>query len=154
MAEKRREENLIEMLSQHIRRIERFDDATADQDIILSKEHRTSVLKEDMGIRKMPITWPLYRYNMFYIVTVPPETTVPTHEHSEDVFRLVIDGSLILNSKHTVEKGEWFVVKSGVKYKVKTTTGYTALSAYTSICQTRRGSAFTTRKKGPQPPRA
>jgi len=113
-----------------------------NKDIVVSRDldPDTEILEEDWGITKKPVVWPLQDYKMFYMVNVPPGTEVPAHSHDEDVFRLIVGGQLTINDV-PVKAGEWVVVKRGVKYVVKTDTGYTAMSGYTSMCRTGRGVA-------------
>ena len=49
----------------------------------------------------------------------------------------MIAGNLKINGRD-VEPGEWFVVPAGTIYEIETSKGYTAMSAYTSNCRTRR----------------
>lgn len=132
--------NVLEFLSDYTRRLEDVNHAFSEKGIVVSSDvaESTDVLEEDWGITKKPIVWPLQDYKMFYLVNVPPGTEVPAHSHDEDVFRLIVDGSLTINDV-PVHAGEWVVVKKGVRYVVKTDSGYTAMSGYTSICRTGRG---------------
>lgn len=143
--------NVLEYLSDYIRRLENVHHIFANMDIILSTQVQdaAAALEEDWDIRKMPVVWPLMDYKMFYIVTVPPNTTVPKHRHDEVVFRMIVDGELTIND-FPIKQGEWIVVKKDVDYIVKTVTGYKALSAYRSVCRTGRG--FDARDKDVTPP--
>ena len=143
---KQRSKNTLEMLSDHIRRIERFSENVADLKVIVSSDFTKPLLKEDLGIQKVPISWPLYKYNMFFVVSVPARTVVPSHVHDEDVFRYVLEGTLKLNGRK-IKAGEWFVVRAGTTYRIFTDTGYKAISGYTSICRTRRGMDRTQRRQ-------
>jgi len=92
---------------------------------------------DDDSITKKSIAYPVYSKNMFYIVEVPAAKNIDAHKHDEDIFRILINGDLKINGRN-VEIGEWFVVPKGTNYEIETLGGYKALSAYTSVCQTRR----------------
>jgi hypothetical protein len=104
--------------------------------IVLSTEVNIATLW-DGDVEKTPIAWPLFNgYNMFYIVRVPPKKRVRRHSHDEDVFRLVVEGSLIINGHVRVKEGMWFVIRANTPYEIETETGYTAFSGYGAACIT------------------
>lgn len=92
---------------------------------------------ESDQIKKTPIGWSLADYNMFYIVDVPANTFVSPHAHDEDIFRVLIDGDLTINGV-SIDKGDWFVVKAGTTYSIRTENGYKSFAGYGHWCQTRR----------------
>src|SRR5436309_188767 len=123
---------ILETFGSHVTRLERIEKQYGDAGIIFSADIRVPKLfdGDDDSIVKTPIGWPLYRHNMFYIVSVPAGTRVTQHTHDEDLFRLVIHGSLVVNDRE-VNVGEWFVVKKGTPYKIDTSRGYQTLAGYT-----------------------
>jgi hypothetical protein len=132
------QDSTLERLSDYVRRIEEYEDEL-DREIILSTDVDPEPLTDSLDIAKTPVVWPLMDAKMFYYTDVPPETEVPPHSHPEDIFRIVIDGSLTVNG-HEIEEGMWFVVRSDTEYHVETEEGYDALASYTSVCQTHYGS--------------
>jgi hypothetical protein len=112
--------------------------ANVDKPIILSTEVKIATLTDIGDIKKIPVAWPLYTngHKMFYITTVPKGTRVPRHSHEEDVFRLVIKGSLVLNRSIHVKEGMWFVIRGNTLYEIDTETGYITLSGYRFLCET------------------
>jgi hypothetical protein len=115
-----------------------------DKLIILSSDVRIPMLR-DAEIKREPIAWPLFKNenHMAYIVTVPANTEIPLHSHDEDVFRLVIKGSLVLNREINVKEGMWFVGRAQNPYEIKTETGYTAFGDYMHRCPSRQpGGSF------------
>lgn len=129
--------NVLEWFSDYLKRIETTH-AQANlegKEIIVSTDFNVEQLSESGNIKKTPIVWPLHLYNMFYITEVPPNTSIPIHFHDEPVFRYVVKGDLEINGIK-IQPETWFVVQKGVKYQIKTESGYTALVGYTSICQT------------------
>ena len=124
---------IFETLSSHIERIERFQKQFKDKDIILSTDFEPEIML-DNGIPKTPIVWPLYQYNMFYLTTVTPKTTVDKHSHNEDIFRFVTKGSLILNKTIKIDEQSWFIVRKNVPYEVYTETGYSVIAGYGVSC--------------------
>jgi hypothetical protein len=127
-----------ETLSKYIERIENVDLKSRDG-IILSRDIKIPYLLDGEAddIIKTPIAWPLLDYKMFYIVSTKPGLKVEPHSHDESIFRLLIEGDLVVNGI-SIEVGEWFLVEAGTTYSIESKNGYTAMSAYTSICQTRR----------------
>ena len=131
-----------EKLSTYLDRIERLEGQFFDKSIVISSTVRTKEILidgDDERISKEPILWRLYQHNMFYIVNVPAGTVVKKHSHQEDLFRFIAKGSLLLNNEFVINSGEWFVIKAGTPYEITTKEGYTSFAAYTSICQTNRG---------------
>ena len=124
-----------EKLSSYIAQLEGADLQIQDQGgIVVSDQVQIArSLGGDPAIEKYPIAWPLYRHFMFYRVVVPAGKLVPLHSHEEDIFRLVIQGSLKVNNI-AIEQGMWFVVRAGTEYEISTVSGYVALSAYKYIC--------------------
>src|SRR2546423_1661086 len=101
-----------ELFSQYVARIETSLLHLKEKRVILSTDIRTRPLGGGRGIKKLPIVWPLYQHNMFYIVTIPEGTRVRRHKHDEDVFRYIIEGSLIVtaeNKRYEIREGMWFV---------------------------------------------
>lgn len=129
---------LLETFATFVSRLEDYAEQVDKQDILISKDITVEALQEGNGITKTPLVWPLIDYKMFYITTVPKNTKVERHSHIENVFRLVISGSLSINGK-MVQAGEWFVVKRNTPYEIITETGYQALSGYGMACQTGGG---------------
>jgi len=142
--------DLLENLSDFTKRIEKLAPEFAKKKLIISTELATRALKEDRGVRKTPVTWPLWDYKMFYIVDVPAKTTVPKHSHDEAVFRILISGSLTVNRVHIDEPGTWWVVPEFTEYEITTETGYKLLSSYVSHCTTGRQQALRDRKGAPR----
>ena len=132
---------VFETFATYLTRLEKAQPELVDKPIILSRETKIAFLKDgdDESITKVPIAWPLYQYNMFYVVNVPPKKHVAKHSHDEDIFRFVVKGSMLINDIVKVSEGEWFVIRSGTPYEIQTETGYTTIAAYTSVCRTNRG---------------
>ena len=133
------ETRVTETLFTFLERIERNKEQTAHSDIVFSDELRKEILLdgEDLSIEKEPILWPMVDKNMFYIVRTPPGVSVPSHAHSESIFRLLVSGSLTINDRLVDVPGTWFVVKAGTPYKIESSTGYVTLAGYGMACQTR-----------------
>ena len=135
-----------EKFSTYLDRIERLEDQFASESIILSTNLKAKELLidgDDERIVKEPILWRLYQHNMFYIVTVPAGTVVKKHQHDEDLFRFIAQGSLILNNEHKIVAGTWFVIRANTPYEITTEDGYVSFGGYTSICRTNRGTFGT-----------
>ncbi len=132
-----------ETLSTYIDRIERFEDQFLERDIIVSTDLPNELLidGDDEDIVKEPILWRLFTHNMFYVVTVPADKSIPTHCHEEDIFRFIAQGSLVLNDEYNLKAGTWFVVKANTPYQIKTEEGYISVAGYVSRCKTRRPQA-------------
>ena len=146
--------DLLEPLSAHIERIERFAPTFANQTLIVSTELDVDVFEENQGVTKAPIPWPLLDYKMFYIVDVPAGVTIPKHSHEESVFRILISGSLTVNGRKIDQPGTWYVVRALTEYEISTETGYRVLSGYTSNCRTGRERALQKQEaQEPSPPR-
>lgn len=142
--------DVLELLSSHLARIEKFAPLLAKKELILSTDLEIDAFEEDRGIKKTPIVWPLLDYKMFYIVDVPANATIARHSHEEAVFRVLLSGSLVLNGKKIDRPGTWYVVPALTEYEIKTDTGYSALSAYTSICMTGREQALKSKIIAPR----
>jgi quercetin dioxygenase-like cupin family protein len=130
-----------ERLSTYVDRLERLGGRFADDGVMLSTsitERELLVDGDDDRITKDPVLYPLFKHNMFYLVTVPAGTVVTPHAHDEDIFRLIVKGSLLLNKKYRIEAGTWFAIRAGSKYEITTEEGYLSLAGYTSNCRTRR----------------
>jgi hypothetical protein len=136
---------LLETFATFVARLEEYVPEIDKHDILISRDIDVTPLREGNGITKMPVIWPLIDYKMFYITTVPPKTKVAKHSHIENVFRLVISGSLVVNDK-PVGAGEWFVVRRNVPYEIYTESGYQVLSGYGQACQTGGGDAASPNK--------
>ncbi len=131
-------------LSKYIRRIELAEEnADLSASIITSDDLYIPALT-DGPIKRHQIAWRLYELSMFYIVKADPGTTVEEHFHDEDVFRLLIHGSLKVTAG--VEKGrmqkqmtewQWFVVRAGTPYEIEADCqhGYVALGGYRMRCR-------------------
>jgi len=113
-----------------------------DKPIILSTDIHIPSLKggDDRSIEMVPIAWPLYERDepMSYVVTVPPNKSVPLHSHDEDVFRYIVKGSLVLNGSIQIDEGMWFVVKANTPYETYTEGGYKAFFQYNHVCMSSR----------------
>lgn len=133
--------DLLETLSSHLARIEEFAPRFAKKKLIVSTDFKVQPFKEDGGITKTPIPWPLLDYKMFYIVEVPARRKVAKHSHDESVFRILISGSLTVNGRRIDKPGTWYVVPALTDYEIKTDSGYMVLSGYTSNCRTNRQQA-------------
>ncbi|KAB8059912.1 hypothetical protein GCN74_11085 [Janthinobacterium sp. FT14W] len=130
-----------ERLSTYIDRLERLGAKFGSDGVMLSTSITNRELLvdgDDDRITKDPIMYPLFQHNMFYLVTVPEGTVVTPHAHDENIFRLIVKGSLLLNKKYLIEAGTWFAIKAGSKYEITTENGYISLAGYTSNCRTRR----------------
>lgn len=133
---------VVEKLSTYLDRIERLEGQFISERIIISTDIRKKELLidgDDERIVKEPILWRLYQQHMFYVVTVPAGTIVKQHQHDEDLFRYIAQGSLLLNKTHQIAAGTWFVIRANTPYEITTDEGYVSLAGYTSICQTNRG---------------
>ncbi|WP_370234101.1 hypothetical protein [Henriciella sp.] len=140
-----------ETFGRHLLRIEeaqdRYLEASTQNEfpgggVIFGSDVAVPLLRDgdDDKISKMTIGYPVHLKNMFYIVDVPAGAAIDAHRHDEDIFRILISGDITVNNRD-VAIGEWFVVPAGTTYEIHTRQGYKALSAYTSICQTRRVSS-------------
>jgi hypothetical protein len=105
-----------------------------DGGIVLSTDLDIKPLEEPSGLTRKPITWPVQNLNMFYLLDAPPCTEVPKHSHQSDIFRLVIEGELVINGI-TVKAGTWMLVPKGTLYSITSQTGYKALVAYKDQCE-------------------
>jgi quercetin dioxygenase-like cupin family protein len=115
----------------------------ANNPIVLSRDVPVATLKDLQGVERTPIAWLLYEgeHKMFYVTNVPKGTHIPLHPHSEDVFRYILTGSLVINANNEsfrITQGMWFVIKKNTPYEVKTDEGYTALAGYRFMCETAR----------------
>lgn len=130
---------ITETFSTYLARIEKVLDQM-DKSIVLSTDVNIPRLwdGEDKKIEKIPIAWPLYQHQMFYLVTVPANNTIPKHKHGESIFRLVVKGSLVINDNIKVTEGMWFVIKADTLYKIDTETGYTTFAGYGPRCLSHR----------------
>ncbi len=130
-----------ERLSTYIDRLERLGIQFDKEGVMLSTNITVKEILvdgDDDRITKDPILFPLFQQNMFYLVTVPAGTVVTPHAHDENIFRLIVKGSLTLNKKHRIEAGTWFAIQAGSKYEITTEDGYVSMAGYTSNCRTRR----------------
>jgi hypothetical protein len=109
-----------------------------DKGILLSSSLNLKPLAEPSGLTRTPITWPIQDLNMFYLLDAPPCTDVPQHAHQSDIFRLVIEGELVINGTE-VKAGTWMVVPKGTLYSITSKTGYKALVAYKDLCEVTGG---------------
>jgi len=135
------EREIVETLSTYIKRLEEAE-LNFQEGLLLARNVRIPVLVDGIenNVIKTPVGWPLLDYKMFYIVDVPAGVEIAPHKHEEDIFRVLLSGDLVING-HSINVGEWFVVKAGTTYSIETEGGYKAISAYTSICQTHRATA-------------
>ena len=126
-----------EPLSEYIRRIETVEkDADLSAGLITSHDLRVPSLTRG-PVKKMPIAWRLYEYSMFYIIKTDAKTLVEKHSHNEDVFRLVMEGSLRVSTadrEAEFKAGDWFVIRSGQAYEIWTEEGYVAMCGYRIAC--------------------
>ena len=142
--------DLLESLASYTKRVEEFAPLLAKKKLIVSTDFQVEPFKEDRGIRKTPLVWPLWDYKMFYTVDVPAGVTVPKHSHDESVFRILLSGSLTINGVKIEKPGTWYVVPAFTEYEIKTDTGYSVLSAYTSNCRTGRQQALREKLSAPR----
>lgn len=146
MADQKKSENLqnqtLETLSSHIKRIEDYSEELSKKGIIISTEINVEPYKEDKGVTKTPVVWPLIDYGMFYIVDVPENSDLAKHSHDESIFRILLSGSLTINGITIDKPGTWYVVPAYTEYEISTKTGYSVLSGYTSICRTGKEQAL------------
>jgi hypothetical protein len=142
--------DVLESLASYIKRVEKYAPELAKKKLIVSTDFDVEPFKEDRGIRKTPVVWPLWDYKMFYVVDVPPGVTVPKHSHNESVFRILISGSLTINGVKIEKPGTWYVVPAFTEYKIKTETGYSVLSDYTSVCRTGKQQALREKLSAPR----
>jgi hypothetical protein len=112
--------------------------SACDQGILLSSRLNLKPLEEPSGLTRTPITWPVQNLNMFYLLDAPPCTDVPQHAHQSDIFRLVIEGELVINGIE-VKAGTWMLVPKGTLYSITSQTGYKALVAYKDLCEVTGG---------------
>src|SRR5712691_1191310 len=105
---------ILETFSTYLARIEKVQDQL-NKPIVISTEVPVPTLR-DGDIEKVPIGWPLYRQNMFYLVKVPAKKHVKRHSHDEDVFRFIVQGSLLLNGSIKIDAGMWFVIRANTPY--------------------------------------
>jgi hypothetical protein len=127
----------LETFSTYLARIEKVL-PEMETPIVLSTQVDIPTIR-DREIEKVPIAWPLYKHNMFYIIKVPANTHVARHSHDEDVFRFIIKGSLVLNDSISINEGMWFVIRANTPYEIDTKTGYTAFGGYREHCIARLG---------------
>ena len=116
----------------------------AKDPIVLSTEIQIATLTDSQGVDRTPIAWLLYEggHKMFYVTNVPKGTHIESHSHTEDVFRYILTGRLIVevnNNSYLIKQGMWFVIKKNTSYKVTTDKGYTALAGYRYACEVKRG---------------
>lgn len=142
--------DLLESLASYTGRVERFAAELAKKKLIISTELTVDPFKEDRGITKTPLVWPLWDYKMFYVVDVPANVDIPKHSHDEAVFRILLSGSLTINGRAIDKPGTWYVVPSFTEYAISTKTGYSVLSAYTSNCRTGRQQALRDKVSAPR----
>lgn len=115
----------------------------ANNPIVLSTEIQIATLTDSQGVDRTPIAWLLYEHGhkMFYVTNVPKETHIKPHAHTEDVFRYILTGRLILevnNNSYLINQGMWFIIKKNTSYEITTDKGYTALAAYRYMCEVKR----------------
>ena len=135
-----------ETLSAFVNRLERFQNQYEGVDIIFSDEIEKELLMdgENNAIEKEPILWPLMDKNMFYVVRAEPGCHTKTHSHNEDIFRLLVSGSLHINGREVNVPGTWFVVRAGTTYKIESDGGYTTMAGYGMACQTHSNAGVLT----------
>src|SRR5437667_2038269 len=100
----------------------------AQNPIVLSTEIQISTLTDSQGVDRTPIAWLLYEggHKMFYVTNVPKGTHIEPHSHTEDVFRYILAGRLILEinkNSYLINQGMWFVIKANNSYEVTTDKG-------------------------------
>ncbi|MDQ6623339.1 MAG: cupin domain-containing protein [Verrucomicrobiota bacterium] len=130
-----------EMLSEYIAHLEKaegqYKAAFRDQGIVLSTMAKSEPLRQG-GITRERILWRLYQYPMAYVVTVPKGQKVPEHFHDEDIFRLLIEGSLFVTvrqKEYKISTGDWFVIREGTPYSIHTPDGYKCIANYVAMCK-------------------
>jgi hypothetical protein len=67
----------------------------------------------------------LDRLRELRLVSVAPNTTVPSHAHRSPVVRLIIDGSVSIDGIEYV-KGDWMIIPENHAYSLSTKSGYSA----------------------------
>ena len=127
-----------ELLSTYIARIEKALRRVKHKHVILS----TDLPEVPIGRRKnkLPILWPLFEHNMFYITTLKPGFRVRTHRHAENVFRYVIDGEIDITvgrRTYAVTKGMWVAVRAHTNYSLAagSNPGAKIFAAYQYTCK-------------------
>lgn len=133
-----------ETLSHYIARIEKAEEEKKEvfqQKVITSKDLPIEP-KATRNLSRTPILWRVYQHAMFYVDTVKCGTKVARHHHTEDIFRLVTNGSLTLHAgeekeerEHKLAAGDWFLVRAGTPYHIDTPEGYTVLAGYKMACK-------------------
>ena len=129
-----------EYLSDHITRIEKALAQVEDHNVIVSRDLRAPRLRRGR-VQRVPILWRLYEHSMFYITTIESGAHVENHAHPENVFRYVIDGSIVITvgtKPYRVSKGEWILVRANTEYSLdnpSNPTAATLLSAYQYQCK-------------------
>ena len=125
-----------EKLSTYIARIEKVWPHIKNKPVVLSTDVHQRPIEGRKGTKKLPIVWPLYQHLMFYIVTFPPKVSFGRQRHDEDVFRYVIEGSLIVTAgkkSYKVDEGMWIVVRANTYYSIAV-RGTVVLTAYQNAC--------------------
>lgn len=133
MTNPNRDPAVVETLGQYVTRLESYLAQFEGQGIIFSMDCDVEPTTGTSGVVRTPVVWPLIDAKMFYLVAVPARTSIATHSHDEDVFRLVLEGALTVNGR-AVEAGSWFVVRRNVPYSVETADGYRTLAGYGVAC--------------------
>src|SRR5947208_14765243 len=74
----------------------------ANNPIVLSRDLPIDTLTDLQGVERTPIAWLLYErgHKMFYVTNVPKGTHIKPHTHSEDVFRYILTGSLVIDANN------------------------------------------------------
>ena len=92
------------------------------------------------GVTKRPLGWPLFGHPIFYTVKVKKNVDVCWHQHDEDIFRYIAEGSLEVKiggdrKTYKFHPGDWFVIRACTEYCIKAGgNGYRALSGYQKPC--------------------
>lgn len=122
-----------ELLSTYIARIEKALKGFEHKHVILSTELPKYVIGRK--VKRVPILWPLFEHNMFYITTIRAGTRVRTHQHAENVFRYVIEGEIDITvgrRTYTVKKGMWVAVRAHTNYSLRTRSNPTHAKVFTA----------------------
>ena len=78
---------------------------------------------EGLSISVLPVDISAFRQIRY--VKVEPRTSIPEHAHEEAVFRLITQGSAVVNGE-TYSEGDWMIIPAKTKYAIDTETGYCA----------------------------
>ncbi len=95
---------------------------------------------QHMERKVIPVNKGFYKQSV--LVSVEPNTKVAKHSHHEPTFRLIIEGSAIINGVE-YKAGDWMVVPKDFPYDMETRIGYRALVEYGAKCGSPQITAVT-----------